>query len=103
MLPCISECGCLSCSADFSAILAILPSLTRLLVCHKPGRQVLNGWDKDVRIDKPRLPTGINHFTVKGSEVGEERVDLVFQRVRDRVTVFTNGDKNENVKVLTSI
>lgn len=63
----------------------------------------IDGWRKEICIDDPQLPSGINHLAIKGVQVGDGRVDLVFQRVRDRVAVFTSSAKNSDVRVLTRI
>lgn len=63
----------------------------------------INGVRKEIRVDNPQLPNGINHLSIKGLEVGSSKVDLVFQRVRERVAVFTSGLKDEDVKILTCL
>lgn len=40
-----------------------------------------------VRVDRPRLPGGIDRLTVTGLEIGESRLDLVFSHVDGRTTV----------------
>ncbi|MEX1033572.1 MAG: glycogen debranching N-terminal domain-containing protein [Cellvibrionaceae bacterium] len=60
----------------------------------------VNGWKNEIQIHQPQLPHGINHLTVRKLPVGDTRVDLTFQRVRERVTVFTE-QKGPEVRVLT--
>lgn len=63
----------------------------------------VDGWRKEIRINRPELPHGINHFAIKGLRVGDARVNVIFQRIRDRVTVFTEGDNPDEVTVLTYV
>ena len=44
-----------------------------------PGRRV--------RVDRPRLPGGIDRLTVTGLEIGDSRLDLVFSHIDGRTTV----------------
>ena len=63
----------------------------------------INGWRKEIRVERPELPNGINHIVLRGLTVGNTQVNLVFQRVRDRVTVFTEGDTSSGIKILTFV
>ena len=53
-----------------------------------------------VRIDRPRLPIGIDQLRIEGLIVGPHQLDLVFQRVGDRVAAYGEGDGAEAVPVL---
>ncbi|MGQ9425866.1 glycogen debranching N-terminal domain-containing protein [Gilvimarinus sp. F26214L] len=63
----------------------------------------IDGWRKEVHIVRPELPTGLNHLAVRRIPVGDARVDLTFQRVRDRVAVFSQPENRKGVRVLTHI
>ncbi|MCW8196438.1 glycosyltransferase [Proteobacteria bacterium 005FR1] len=63
----------------------------------------IDGWKKEIHIDHPELPHGINHLKIRRIPVAEARVDLTFQRVRDRIAVFTDDKVCGDVKVLTHI
>src|SRR5689334_4721658 len=41
----------------------------------------IDGWSRALRIEKPRLPLGIDRLTVRGLALGSASVDLTFQRV----------------------
>jgi glycogen debranching enzyme len=51
----------------------------------------INGWRHEIRIARPQLPPGIDHVVIRKLEVGEYSVDLVFQRIGQRVIVFVEG------------
>lgn len=61
----------------------------------------IDGWKKEVHIDRPALPHGINTLTLRKLAVGDTHVNITFQRVRDRVAVFTDEKHESDVKVLT--
>jgi glycogen debranching enzyme/glycosyltransferase involved in cell wall biosynthesis len=63
----------------------------------------IDGWKKEVHVDHPELPHGINHLALSKIPVGDARVNLTFQRVRDRVAVFTDEKSAGDVKVLLHI
>jgi glycogen debranching enzyme len=45
----------------------------------------------EIRVHRPHLPLGVDQVSVRGIEVGERRVDLVFQRAGPHVVAFTEG------------
>jgi glycogen debranching enzyme len=53
-----------------------------------------------VEVDRPRLPIGIDHLTVHDLEVGERRLNLVFQRIGERVAAYGDGPDADQVRVL---
>lgn len=48
----------------------------------------VDGWKQEIRVDRPRLPIGIDKLTIRHLRVGDESVDVVFQRVGDRVVSY---------------
>ncbi len=53
----------------------------------------ISGWRGEIRIDRPRLPVGIDRLTIRQLLVGRTMLDLTFQRVGGRVAVYPeNGD-----------
>jgi glycogen debranching enzyme len=48
----------------------------------------IDGWNGKVHVDHPRLPPGIDRLTVSRLQVGATRLNLMFQRIGDRVVAF---------------
>ena len=48
----------------------------------------IDGLAGEVHVDRPRLPIGIDHLTIRRLGVGTVAVDLSFQRVGDRVVSY---------------
>lgn len=63
----------------------------------------INGWRKQIQVNQPQLPSGINNLSIRGLRVGESRVNLVFQRVRERVVVFSENNGGKDVSIRTSL
>jgi glycogen debranching enzyme len=51
----------------------------------------IDGRAGEIRVHRPRLPMGVDHVAVHGLEIGERRVDLVFQRSGAHVVAYTEG------------
>jgi glycogen debranching enzyme len=62
----------------------------------------INGWRKEVRIDRPHLPIGIDHLALQGLKVGTQSVDITFQRVGERVVVMRESQA-QDVRVLVHV
>ncbi len=60
----------------------------------------IDGWRREIHIDRPALPPGIERLTVRDLEVGDERVELQFQRIDDHVAASSVGRAPETVRVL---
>lgn len=63
----------------------------------------IDGWKREIHVDHPELPHGINHLDLKKIPVGDARVNLTFQRVRERIAVFSDEKSAGDVKVLLHI
>lgn len=50
----------------------------------------IDGWRREIHIQEPRLPGGVDQLTVQRLAVGESLVDLYFRRVEGRVVVFSD-------------
>jgi glycogen debranching enzyme len=64
------------------------------------GVQV-DAWSGEIRVLRPRLPMGVDQVAVRGLEIGERKVDLVFQRSGSHVVTFTEGRDAVDVPVRT--
>ncbi|BBD41180.1 amylo-alpha-1,6-glucosidase (plasmid) [Aminobacter sp. Y103A] len=51
----------------------------------------IDGFENEIRVNRPRLPIGIDTLTVRRLRVGRAQVDLNFQRVGDRVAAFLDA------------
>jgi glycogen debranching enzyme len=47
----------------------------------------VDGWTGEVRISNPRLPIGIDRLSVDGLRVGERKLNLLFERIDQRIHV----------------
>ena len=48
----------------------------------------IDGWKGEITVTRPRLPIGIDNLFIRHLEVGEAAVDIVFERVGDRVVSY---------------
>jgi glycogen debranching enzyme len=51
----------------------------------------IDGWRDEVHVIRPRLPQGIEQVALRGLQVGERHIDLVFRRFGSRVVAFSEG------------
>jgi glycogen debranching enzyme len=51
----------------------------------------IDGWRGEIRVERPMLPPGIDHVTIRRVVVDSRRVDVVFQRQGDRVSTHLEG------------
>jgi hypothetical protein len=51
----------------------------------------VDGLAGDISIVDPRLPIGIDRLRIEGLRVGDEYLDLVFERIGGRIAVTTGG------------
>ncbi|TXL81628.1 amylo-alpha-1,6-glucosidase [Vineibacter terrae] len=63
----------------------------------------IDAWRREIHIDRPSLPIGIDRMALQGLAVGDARIDLVFQRVGERVVVFSEGGDQDSVRILSRI
>lgn len=63
----------------------------------------VDGGAREIHIKDPQLPAGINHLTVNKLPIGDDHVNLTFQRVRDRIAVFSDNASSRDVKILAHL
>ncbi|HEY6578911.1 MAG TPA: amylo-alpha-1,6-glucosidase [Rhizomicrobium sp.] len=51
----------------------------------------VDGQRREIHVDRPMLPIGIDHLELRHLFVGEEPIDIVFQRAGERVVAFPRG------------
>lgn len=59
----------------------------------------IDGWRREVRIDRPHLPAEFERLHVRGLAVGDARIDLVFERTGERTTASAAGPVPASVRV----
>jgi hypothetical protein len=60
----------------------------------------IDGARNRIRIDRPRLPIGIETLTVEALPVGERQVTLTFRRIGDQVVVSPSSSRPPEVEII---
>jgi glycogen debranching enzyme len=60
----------------------------------------LDAAERVVNVDRPELPAGIDRLTIRDLAIAEEKIELCFERVGERVAVAPVGTIPESIKVL---
>ncbi|WP_211230590.1 amylo-alpha-1,6-glucosidase [Inquilinus limosus] len=60
----------------------------------------IDGARNRIRIDRPRLPIGIETLTVEALPIGERQVTLTFQRIGDQVVVSPSSTRPPEVEII---
>ncbi|MBS0419428.1 MAG: amylo-alpha-1,6-glucosidase [Proteobacteria bacterium] len=63
----------------------------------------ISGRRAEVHIHRPELPVGIESITLAGLAVGEERINLEFQRIGGGIVVIPTQHTNTKVRVLAHL
>ena len=63
----------------------------------------IDGARREVLIDRPDLPKEIERLTLRGLQLGSDRLDLLFQRIGDRVAASPAGDVPASVRIVTRV
>ena len=63
----------------------------------------IDGWHREVHIDRPRLPVGIDHFRIQNLRIGDDRMDIAFHRIGDRVVAFPEQSSDGTIPVLVRV
>jgi glycogen debranching enzyme len=61
----------------------------------------IDGWRREIHVDRPHLPTGVERLTIRRLRIGEAAVDLTFQRVGGRVVVYREGQDPSPIPVVS--
>ncbi|RWD20911.1 MAG: amylo-alpha-1,6-glucosidase [Mesorhizobium sp.] len=48
----------------------------------------VDGWKREITVERPRLPIGIDNIVIRHLAIGEAKVDLIFERIGDRVVCY---------------
>lgn len=63
----------------------------------------IDGWRGEIHVQQPQLPIGVDQLTIHRLMVAGASVDLTFQRLVDRVVVFSQGHTSKKVPVLSHV
>jgi glycogen debranching enzyme len=63
----------------------------------------IDGWRREIHIDRPCLPVGIDHFRIQNLSVGGDRLTLAFHRINDRVVAFPEEQPEKPIPVLVHV
>jgi glycogen debranching enzyme len=61
----------------------------------------IDGWRREIHVDRPQLPPGIERLTIRRLAVGDACVDLVFYKLGDRVAVYPDGRDPSPIPVIS--
>jgi glycogen debranching enzyme len=61
----------------------------------------VDGWRGEVSVNRPHLPIGIDNLVVRHLGVGDAKVDIVFERMGDRVGCFLDHRHEGMVPLIT--
>jgi glycogen debranching enzyme len=48
----------------------------------------IDGWKGEIDVERPRLPIGIDNLIIRHLQVGGAIVDIIFERIGDRVVCY---------------
>ncbi len=63
----------------------------------------IDAWRRVIEIERPELPSGIDRLTINRLAVGDERLDLVFQRIGKRTAVSPASAVPESIRVVVRV
>jgi glycogen debranching enzyme len=63
----------------------------------------IDGWSGEIHVERPELPIGIDRLTIQRLAVAGSTVDLIFQRLGDRVVVVSESHGSHPVRVLSHV
>ncbi|MCI4566829.1 amylo-alpha-1,6-glucosidase [Lysobacter sp. CFH 32150] len=59
----------------------------------------IDGWRREIIVDHPRLPPGIDEVRLHDIGIGGDHVDLLFRRFGERIGMFVEGRRPASVSV----
>lgn len=61
----------------------------------------IDGWRREIHVDRPHLPVGIDRLSIRHLRVGGSDLDLGVERVGRRVVVYIEGDTAGPVQLIS--
>ena len=55
---------------------------------------------RTVHVDRPELPAEVDHLPVRGLNIADEKVDLMFERANGRIAVVPIGRVPDSIRIL---
>jgi glycogen debranching enzyme len=59
----------------------------------------IDGLRGEIHIDKPHLPTGVDRLSIRRILVGQDHVDVTFERVGSRVVAYADGGSGSSLAI----
>jgi glycogen debranching enzyme len=63
----------------------------------------VDGFKREIHIEQPQLPVGIDNLTIRGIAIGDAAVDIEFQRMGDHVVAAPRGRGRDVIPVLLHV
>ncbi|HTW33437.1 MAG TPA: amylo-alpha-1,6-glucosidase [Rhizomicrobium sp.] len=63
----------------------------------------VDGFRREIHVDQPQLPIGIDNLVVRGITIGEHSIDLEFQRMGGRIVATPSGRGRGGIPVLLHV
>jgi glycogen debranching enzyme len=63
----------------------------------------VDGIRREIHVEQPQLPVGIDNLVVRGIAIGDAAIDLEFQRLGDRVVAAPSGRGRDAIPVLLHV
>jgi glycogen debranching enzyme len=63
----------------------------------------VDGFRREIHVDRPQLPIGIDNLIVRGITIGEDSIDIEFQRQGDRVVAAPRGRGRGGIPLLLHV
>lgn len=61
----------------------------------------IDGWRREIHVERPRLPAGMERLTIRRLTLGEASVDLTFYRLGERVAVYPEGQDPSQIPIIS--
>jgi glycogen debranching enzyme len=63
----------------------------------------VDGFRREIRVQQPHLPIGIDNLRIRGIAIGDASVDIEFQRVGDKIVAGLCGSRRDSIPVLLQV
>lgn len=63
----------------------------------------VDGFRREIHVDQPQLPIGIDNLVIRGIAIGDDSIDLEFQRLGNRIVAAPTGRGRGDIPVLLHI
>ena len=63
----------------------------------------VDGFRREIHVEQPQLPVGIDNLTIRGIAIGDAAIDLEFQRMGTRVVAAPRGRGRDVIPVLLHV